>query len=84
MTDQIPCSHCGNGRIELTGILADTLELLRRQREEVSAVHLANMDGCRAATMNNRLTTLEGFGFVVSRRYGRFRLFMAKKNLSQT
>lgn len=76
--DVIPCSRCGGkGWIEVTGVYADTLALLRLQEEEVTAPQLAAKDGCNATAMNNRLTALEGYGLAISRRYGRARLFKA-------
>jgi hypothetical protein len=73
------CPTCGgSGEVEVTGIYADTLLLLRRQKGEVSGADLARLDGCNATAMNNRLAALERLGLATSRRYGRQRLFRAK------
>lgn len=80
MADTTTCGHCGGtGHVELTGIYADTLALLRRQKSEVTGAALSKIDGCKDTTMNNRLAMLERHGFATSRRYGRERLFKAVK-----
>lgn len=77
----VPCTHCGGtGRIELTGVFADTLDLLRRQKVEVTAADLSRLDGCAATAMSMRLGRLEGLGLVTSRRYGRLRLYRVIAN----
>ena len=76
--NKCPCGHChGTGYIELTGVYAETLKLLRRQKEEITSQDLSVIDGCKATAMNNRLAALESMGFARSRRYGRKRLFVA-------
>lgn len=81
-SDRVTCGHCGGtGHIELTGVYADTLALLRRQRAEITGADLAKVDGCKETAMNNRLAMLESHGFAKSRRYGRKRLFKAVKTL---
>jgi len=72
----VSCPHCsGKGDVELTGVYADTIALLRRQKKEVTGAELAAVVQCKATAMNNRLATLERFGLAVSRRYGRKRLY---------
>ncbi len=74
-----PCPCCGGtGTIDLTGVYADTLKLLRRTGEATGAA-LARADGCKASAMNNRLAALERMGLAQSRRYGRERLYRAKE-----
>jgi len=76
--DQVFCQHCsGTGRREVTGIYAETLALLRRQKQEVTGADLAAIDGCKATAMNNRLASLERLGLATSRRFGRKRLYKA-------
>ena len=78
MSDTTTCGHCGGtGHVELTGVYADTLALLRRQKTEVTGADLAVVDGCKDTTMNNRLAMLEHHGLATSRRYGRKRLYKA-------
>lgn len=71
-----PCCK-GTGRVEMNGVIADTLALLRRQDGEVTGAALARADGCKPTAMNNRLAYLERRGLVTSRRYGRERLYRA-------
>jgi DNA-binding transcriptional ArsR family regulator len=71
-----PCCK-GTGRVEMSGVIADTLALLRRQGGEVTGAALARLDGCKPTAMNNRLAYLERRGLVTSRRYGRVRLYRA-------
>lgn len=80
MSDWIftPCPHCGgHGPRKLTGIYAETLELLRQASGEIHGAALAAKAGCPATAMNNRLARLEELGLATSRRYGRQRLFRA-------
>lgn len=78
MSDSVTCGHClGTGHIELSGVYAETLSLLRRQKDEVTGADLAKIDGCKATAMNNRLAMLENHGLATSRRYGRMRLYKA-------
>jgi hypothetical protein len=75
----LPCGHCGgSGRIELTGICADTLDYLRRIKEPICGAELAKLfDGCTNMAMCNRLVVLEKYGYAKSTRYGRMRLWVA-------
>ena len=74
-----PCPHCsGTGKVELTGVYADTLRLLEMQSLEVTGAALARAAKCKATAMNNRLAALERMGLAASRRYGRKRLYMAR------
>jgi len=77
----MPCVRCpsckGTGRIELTGVYAETLALLQRQGVERTGAELARLDGCKATAMNNRLAALERLGLAQSRRFGRLRLYRA-------
>lgn len=78
VSPEYQCSHCnGTGKIPLTGIYADTLEILQHLTVEASGVDLAAIDGCKPTAMNNRLAALERMGFATSRRYGKVRLFKA-------
>lgn len=73
------CSYCkGCGSVEITGIYAETFRLLNAQQHECSGADLAAKAGCKPTAMNNRLAALEEHGLVVSRRYGRQRLFSAR------
>jgi Mn-dependent DtxR family transcriptional regulator len=74
----IPCPHCrGTGLVELTGVYADTLLLLRAQSGEVNGADLARLAGVKGEAMANRLVRLERLGLAVGRRYGRERLWKA-------
>lgn len=74
----IPCGHCrGTGRIELTGIYAETLALLKKQRKPLNGAALAKLAGCKATAMNNRLVALEKHGLAEGILYGRERLWRA-------
>jgi len=74
-----PCPTCrGTGRIELTGVYAETLAMLRQCGEEITGAALARQAGCKATAMNNRLARLEAFGLAVSRWYGRKKLYRTK------
>lgn len=76
--DFIQCSHCaGEGYIELTGVFAETLELLRKQPTALNGVELAELAGCNPTAMNNRLVWLEGHGLAERKRYGRSSLWTA-------
>lgn len=78
MADYVPCSHCaGVGHTELTGVFAETLELLRKQRNALNGVELARLAGCNPTAMNNRLVWLEGHGLAERKRYGRSSLWTA-------
>jgi len=80
MPDFITCSHCsGEGQIELTGVHADTLALLRRQSAMLDGVRLAKIAKVNATAMNNRLAWLEGHGLAERTRYGRVSLWKAVK-----
>jgi len=72
----VSCPCCrGTGQVELTGVYALTLDLLRRQPGEITPADLARQDGCKATTMCNRLAALERMGLATSRRFGRLRLY---------
>lgn len=74
--DTVPCACCnGSGRIEISGIYADTLRLLRSVGGEIHGAELARRDGCKATAMNNRLAYLVRHGFAVERPYGRKKLY---------
>lgn len=76
--DYIPCSHCdGEGYIELTGIHADTLRLLREQSAQLNGVELAKLAKCNPTAMNNRLAYLERNGLAERTRYGSQSLWRA-------
>jgi Mn-dependent DtxR family transcriptional regulator len=81
-TIHIACPHChGSGQIPLTGVYAETLALLSRQRREASGADLARIDGCSGPAMCNRLVRMEQLGLVVSRRYGHLRLYRVAKGV---
>ncbi len=62
MKDMIRCHHCdGLGRLKLNGLAAETLKLLRKQPAEIHGAALAEIAGCAATAMNNRLAQLEKF-----------------------
>jgi len=72
MADFIPCSHCdGEGYIELTGVHAETLSLLRGLPAALNGVELAKLANCNPTAMNNRLAWLEEQGLAERKRYGR-------------
>ncbi len=71
-----PCCR-GTGRVQLTGVYADTWHLLHSNPGGISGAALAHAAGCRATAMNNRLAALERHGLATSRRDGRRRLFCA-------
>jgi len=78
MPDYIPCSHCsGEGYIELTGVHADTLALLRRQPTAMNGAELAKIAKVNPTAMNNRLAWLEGYGLAERKRYGSQSLWKA-------
>lgn len=69
--DFVPCSHCdGAGKIELTGVHAETLAFLRWQSLSFNGAELARLCGVNPTAMNNRLVWLEKHGLVKSERYG--------------
>lgn len=73
---RVKCKCCnGVGSITLTGVYADTLRLLARQIEEVSGADLARLAGCKGEAMCMRLVALKKHGLVISRPYGRKRLW---------
>jgi hypothetical protein len=79
-TETIPCHCCsGTGRVEFTGVFADTLTLLRKQRRPITPTAMATIDGCKVTAMCNRLEALERLGFAKSHRYGRTGVFTAIK-----
>ncbi len=66
-----PCPHCkGFGTVELTGVYAETLSLVR-QRPGLNGAALAARAGCNATAMNNRLTALAKHGLVAGVKFGR-------------
>ena len=72
------CPHCGgSGRVQLSGVYAKTLDLLREAGGEIHAAALASGTGVSGEAMCNRLRALERHGFVASRVSGRKRLYRA-------
>jgi hypothetical protein len=72
------CTCCdGTGRVELTGVYADTYAMLSDIGRETNGAGLAIVAGCSPTAMCNRLAALERLGVATSRRYGRQRLFKA-------
>ena len=77
---ELPCRCCkGTGRVKLTGVYAETLELLAAQAGEITGSELARLAGCKVSAMCNRLAALEAMGLADSRRYGRKRFYRALK-----
>lgn len=77
--DLIPCSHCdGAGKIELTGVCAETLAFLRTQSEALNGANVARLCGVNPTAMNNRLNWLEANGLAKSERYGSQKRWRAK------
>ena len=73
----VKCKACGGtGTIELTGVYAETLALLRSSGE-ISGAALARTAGVKPTAMNNRLAVLAKHGLARSRPYGRQRLYKA-------
>ena len=76
--DYVPCSHCdGEGFVELTGIYAETLFLLRGVPAWLNGAELAKLANCNPTAMNNRLAWLEGQGLAERKRNGRESLWKA-------
>ena len=76
--DYIPCSHCdGEGFVELTGIYAETLSLLRGVPANLNGAELAKLANCKPTAMNNRLAWLEGQGLAERTRHGKESLWKA-------
>jgi len=74
----VPCSYCdGYGVIELTGVYAETLRILRRFKRPVVAGSDAESFGCKPTALNNRLAWLESKGLARSAREGKKRKFWA-------
>jgi hypothetical protein len=80
MKTTIPCKACtGTGRVELNGILYETLVLLRRHPGKNGA-QLAGLfgRGCTGAAMCNRLQQLRKSGVAECEKWGRERRWKAK------
>lgn len=76
----VACSQCGGcGQTELIGEYSLTLAQLRAIRGEATAADMARAAGIKATAMSNRLAALERFGLVTSRRWGKKRLYQAKR-----
>jgi hypothetical protein len=68
---KIKCPHCnGVGTVELTGVYADTLALLKKNPGSNGA-GLARIAGCKETAMNNRLVALRQHGLARAIAYGR-------------
>lgn len=77
--DMVTCSRCGGaGAIEITGVFAETLTLLRAQTAAVNGVEMAQLADVNPTAMNNRLAWLEAHGLAQSEWYGRSKLYRAK------
>lgn len=75
----VECTHChGSGSIELTGVYAETLNIVIRFPNRNGAA-LAKIAGCEPTAMNNRLTGLEKKGLVMGRKHGRQIFWTHKK-----
>jgi hypothetical protein len=78
----IGCRCCGGvGKIELTGVAADTLKLLKAQKSPLCGAELAELAGCSGMAMCNRLVLLERHGLAKATRYGVKRLWQAVKHV---
>jgi hypothetical protein len=67
----VRCKHCGGeGRIELTGVYAETMKLVVRFPARNGA-ELARLAKCKATAMNNRLVALKRYGLIVGVKFGR-------------
>jgi hypothetical protein len=76
----VECTHCGgSGSIELTGVYAETLNLVILHPGRNGAA-LAGIAGCEPTAMNNRLRAMERRGVVTGKRFGRSILWTHKKN----
>ncbi len=72
------CPTChGSGRVHVTSVYADTLELLRSMPDEANGAKLARLAGVEHGAMCNRLVILESLGLAEGRKYGRQRLWRA-------
>lgn len=78
MKAYLVCTHCcGTGTIELTGVYAETFNLLIRF-PGLNGASLAKKAGCKATAMNNRLTELKNHGLARGRRHGREVIWIAR------
>jgi hypothetical protein len=68
---------CGTGRVQLTGVRADTYRLLLAQGRELNGAALARLARVKAEAMANRLVCLERLGLATGRPHGRERLWRA-------
>lgn len=67
----VRCPHCnGNGVVPLTGVYAETLDLLF-SNPGLNGAQLARLAGCKETAMNNRLKALERHGVAKGRQHGR-------------
>lgn len=72
------CPWCkGKGVVAMTGVYAETLKLLKRQRKEINGADLSRIAGVKGPAMNNRLARLGELGYATSRRNGREVLWKA-------
>lgn len=75
---RVICTHCrGSGSIELTGVYAETLDLVVRN-PNFNGAELAASAGCKTTAMNNRLVALERMGLICGKRFGRMRIWTRK------
>jgi hypothetical protein len=73
----IKCRHCGGrGEIALTGVYAETLQLVKKN-PRLNGAQLAAIAGCKPTAMNNRLARLQLYGMLDSQLYGRSILWTA-------
>lgn len=76
MTER-PCPTCGGrGKVGVTGVYAETLDILRRH-PRLNAAQLARLTACSGQAMANRLVALERMGLTRGRRCGRQRIWEA-------
>lgn len=78
MKDYIDCTCCnGSGKTLVTGKYRFTLSLLRKHPDSTGA-ELAEIDGCYATAMNNRLAWLERNGLAIGTKDGTRKYYRAK------
>lgn len=74
----VACSHCdGVGKIELTGVYAETLALLKKQSKPINAAELARGTDVNLTAMANRLAWLGEKGLATFKHYGQMKLWSA-------
>lgn len=71
----VQCGNChGHGKVEFTGDIRDTLELLDRVNG-ITGAALAEKTGIKATAMNNRLAYLKRMGLARCVRHGQKKIY---------